>query len=1111
MDVLSLDFSSQLHWPAWWPGTVVLLVGLLAVAFALYRRRYAWKDFSPAARRGFWMLLILDVVVNGTPALSFPVENVLIPIGPDGPTEFTLLSYAPIVLAAGWWGGGSAVVLALVGGLANALLKGSHLFILMEWALLAGVISFLLRQYYTGGLPALLRRPLPAALVAGLLVWPLQLAYLILNAGPDWLARLDLTSAIWSGSAPPLFGALAIAGLTGELARVIWPTHWFRRTPRRLPWYAANLNRQLLFALLPMAVVGIAVLFWANTRIAGRAARRLVVDQMERDAEHAAQVIPSFISTGKSLVLDLSRDARLRSGDLTVLEEHLEQGIRTVPYFSQLAFYKAQNREDEIILNLVAGYPEKDETVIDVTPAEIAALENGIFHGAQSSEVIFPSRSGGIAWVSFVSPVTDPDTEVSAGVLLGRTDVSDTLTSSPLMRSAIDSLQGLLVGNGTGFITDGQHRILYHPDATRLEEEWRLVTDADELSTTSLNGHAYEDQAADGSTRLVYYLPVEANSWNVVIEVPRSAVLTQAAQISAEIALLLLAGGALGIVFLLMISRRLTRPLGALAAATEKITAGKLGEPVLISGADEVGRLGEAFERMRVRVRSQMDELKMLQQASLSVASSLSLEHSLPPILEGALRVTDAVGARLLLMPFDGQQDKLQTHFAGVGAADMSAFDGDVHKLVESEGAMIAIENVTRARTVLDVGAGPDALQAIIALPLHHETKLLGVLWLGYTSSHNFLDEERDLLRTLAGHLAVAVANARLYEDSEHDRQQLYAILTELQDAVIVTDSRLTLLLLNPAAKELFELQGQQIEGRRISEVIHQPQLNVALRASDERTSAHEIKLSDGRTFSASTSSILRQDGSINVRFAVLHDVTDFKQLDRQKTDAIAAVSHDLKNPLSLMHGYATMLPMVGKLNAHQREFSEKIVAGVEQMSTLIEDVLDLHRIESAVGADWASCRLPILLKEAVEEVRSAAVAKGIQLECAADAGIKPVFGDESLLRRAIRHLLDNGLRYTPAGGSVQARVDMRAEDVVLAVSDSGVGISRADQDRLFERFYRVKGQQEDESGGSGLGLAFVKSIAERHDGRVWLESQLGQGSTFFLSLSAQKSDDDDG
>ncbi|HJL69771.1 MAG TPA: ATP-binding protein, partial [Anaerolineales bacterium] len=499
---------------------------------------------------------------------------------------------------------------------------------------------------------------------------------------------------------------------------------------------------------------------------------------------------------------------------------------------------------------------------------------------------------------------------------------------------------------------------------------------------------------------------------------------------------------------------------------------------------DEVGRLGEAFERMRVRVRSQVDGLSLLLQASISVASSLNLEESLPPILQGALSVTDAEGARLLLMPFDGRQDKLQSYSAGAGAAEMSALGAEILQLVEAEAEIVAIENVARARTVLDVGAGPHSLQAVIALPLQHEANLLGTLWLGYTEPHPFSREESDLLTTLAGQAAVAVANARLFEASEGGRQQLAAILNTTPDAVIVTDSRLRLLLLNPAAKDLFELQGQQITGRRINEMIHQPQLAVALRASDERASAHEIKLPDGRTFSASTSSILRQDGSIIGRLAVLRDVTDFKQLDRQKTDAIAAVSHDLKNPLSLMHGYASMLPMVGQLNARQRDFSEKIVAGVEQMSTLIEDVLDLHRIESAPGSDWERCRLEVLLQQVVEEMRPAAVAKGIQLACAAATGIEPVSGDENLLRRAIRHLLDNGVRYTSAGGSVQARVEMRAEGVVIAVADSGVGISRADQDRLFERFYRVKGQQEGESGGSGLGLAFVKSIAERHGGR---------------------------
>ena len=472
MDVPLIDFSPQLHLPAWWPGKVALFVGLLAVAFYLYRRRHGWKYLRPAARRGFWLLLVLVVVVNVTSAFSLPVDNSLIKTGRGGPTEITLLSYAPIVLAAGWWGGGSAMVLALVGGLANALWKGPHLFILLEWVLLAGIISFLLRQDYTGGLPAVLRRPLPAALVAAIIVWPLQLASPFLDMGPEaFFDSLDRTIVIWFGSGIPLFGALLVAGSLGEIALRIRPTRWFRKTPRRLPPYAANLNSQLLFALLPMAVVGIGVLFWANTRIASSVAADLVVNLMERDAEHVAEIIPSFISTGERLALDLSQDARLQSGDPTALEEHLKQGIHSVPYFSQLVFFRKINGK----MMLIAGFPEKDPTVMGMTDAEFDALKNGGL-GYPSHEVVFPERMDGLvgpAVVSFVSPVTDPDTGAAVGALLGRTDISDTLTSSPLMRSAIDSLQGLLVGSGMGFITDGHGRILYHPDVTQLEQPWR--------------------------------------------------------------------------------------------------------------------------------------------------------------------------------------------------------------------------------------------------------------------------------------------------------------------------------------------------------------------------------------------------------------------------------------------------------------------------------------------------------------------------------------------------------------------------------------------------------------------------------------------------------------
>jgi two-component system phosphate regulon sensor histidine kinase PhoR len=529
-----------------------------------------------------------------------------------------------------------------------------------------------------------------------------------------------------------------------------------------------------------------------------------------------------------------------------------------------------------------------------------------------------------------------------------------------------------------------------------------------------------------------------------------------------------------------------------------------LTDPVDIEGPDEVGRLGEAFERMRTRVRSQVDELSILLDASRSVAGSLKLEECLPPILDGALSVTDAVGARLLLKSFNGGTSNMQTYSAGIASIEMSVIDDSIFDLVENDSQIIAIENVSRARAVLDTRSGKYPLQAIIALPVQHETSLIGVLWLGYTTPHIFSRSESDLLMTLAGQAAVAVANSRLFEASEGGRQQLDAILTATPDAIIVTDPKLRLVLVNRAAEDIFELKDKEIAGRRINEIIHQPQLAVALHSSDERTSSHEIKLRDGRTFSGSTSSILRQDGSIIGRLAVLRDVTEFKELDQQKTDAIESVSSDLKGPLALMQGYSTMLPLVGKLNNRQSEFAGKIAAGVEQMSTLIEDVLDLHRIESAVGSNVQELDMGDIVQNQTEEIKPVAVSRGIQLVCSVETGIELISGDKSMLSRATRHLLDNSLKYTPSGGTVQVNVQMRESELEISVADSGVGISRADQDRLFEKFYRVHGQQDKDSVGSGLGLSFVKSIIELHDGRVWLESQLGQGSTFYFALPVQ-------
>ena len=745
----------------------------------------------------------------------------------------------------------------------------------------------------------------------------------------------------------------------------------------------------------------------------------------------------------------------------------------------------------------MTGYPENDVSLLELTAGEIVAVQNGLQERQLGHELVFPTQRGAPVLVSFVSPVVEPNTDVLIGVLLGRANV----VTSPLMIPAIKSLQGLLVGSGIGFITDGQDRIIYHPDPNLVQNVWQPDFNAEILRTSSSNGMAYSDRDDDGLRRLIYYLPVQDYPWKIVIEVPFSSVLVQTTKLSYPLTLLLLAVGAIGIVFLLAISSRMTLPLGLLAAATEKITEGNLADPVDIDGPDEVGRLGEAFERMRTRVRSQVDELNILLEASRAVAGSLQLDECLPPILNGALSVTDAVGARLLLKSFNGNNSNVQTYSTGSASDDMSVFDDNIFELVENDGQIIAIENVSRARAVLDIRPSKHSLQAIIALPVQHETRLIGVLWLGYSKPHIFSKSESDLLMTLAGQAAVAVANSRLFEASEGGRQQLDAILTATPDAIIVTDPKLRLVLVNPAAEDIFDLKDKEIVGRRINEIIHQPQLAVALHSSDERRSSHEIKLPDGRTFSGSTSSISRQDGSIIGRLAVLRDVTEFKELDQQKTDAIEAVSNDLKGPLALMQGYSTMLPMVGKLNNRQSEFAEKIAAGVEQMSNLIEDVLDLHRIESDVGSSMQDLDMGEIVQNQIEDIKPIAVSRGIQLVCSVGHSIELISGDASMLGRAIRHLLDNSLRYTSSGGTVQVNVQMRKSEVEISVADDGIGISRADQDRLFEKFYRVYGQEDTDSSGSGLGLSFVKSIAERHGGRVWLDSQLGQGSTFYFAL----------
>jgi signal transduction histidine kinase len=202
------------------------------------------------------------------------------------------------------------------------------------------------------------------------------------------------------------------------------------------------------------------------------------------------------------------------------------------------------------------------------------------------------------------------------------------------------------------------------------------------------------------------------------------------------------------------------------------------------------------------------------------------------------------------------------------------------------------------------------------------------------------------------------------------------------------------------------------------------------------------------------------------------------------------------------MRGYATMLEMVGELNDQQTNYVGKIVSGVESMSRLVTNLLDLGRIEAGIGLQVDMVHVPDVIERVVSALQLEASQKHIQVNMEISEDTSPLIeADQALLQQAIHNLVENAIKYTPAQGKVNIRMWPKQDRMVIEVRDTGSGISPMDQPRLFEKFYRGAQQGSKEQHGTGLGLAIVKSIAERHGGQVWVESQLGKGSAFFLAI----------
>ncbi|MBN1679920.1 MAG: PAS domain S-box protein [Anaerolineae bacterium] len=506
-------------------------------------------------------------------------------------------------------------------------------------------------------------------------------------------------------------------------------------------------------------------------------------------------------------------------------------------------------------------------------------------------------------------------------------------------------------------------------------------------------------------------------------------------------------------------------------------------------------------EDMHAQLNQYVEQQQLLLTVTHQIASSIGLNETIPHILDGVFRATEADSVRLLLAE---PNESWLSYATGPLADVMASSDSQVLDLLgENDQIEVSRDDTPEVFAAQNF---PAELITVIALPLTAHQAHHGVLWLGFCSSHTVGQAERTFLFILAGQAAIAIANAQAYEAARRRREWLAAVLASTPDPVLVVDRNMCLQLVNPAASEMFGTSADNVIGQPIQGVMQQPEL-AALLENDNPIAAQrmlEYTAENGRTYSPSISDVRTEDGEMTGYVLVLRDISHFKRLNDNMSDFLSTVSHDMRSPLTFMKGYLDMLGMVGDLNERQTTFVEKIATGVIQMSDMVEKILEAGKLDPMTGTyelNREPCDVVDIVQKMVSGLQSPAEKKGLTLTTTIEEGIPVINADRALLASAFTNLAENAVKYTPDGGRVHVKIGLNSDVLIFKVADNGLGISPEDQKKLFKRNVRIRRKEWKRVKGSGLGLFIVKNIAQRHGGDVWIESVENEGSTFYLSI----------
>ena len=535
------------------------------------------------------------------------------------------------------------------------------------------------------------------------------------------------------------------------------------------------------------------------------------------------------------------------------------------------------------------------------------------------------------------------------------------------------------------------------------------------------------------------------------------------------------------------------------------------------SSISSIGVLVIGFSVIRLQMISpfydRLTQIETMHQVSLAISSQIAIDTVLDEVAIQASNWLDADAVAIFLIEQGTDTDSLRLEsaynfppqFRGVTVP----FGYGVSGQVAATRKTIFLQNYTQDwRGEDEFSMARQSFGSVICVPLSYASQVIGTLFVVSGKQGRLFDgQDVHLLELLTAQVAVAISHSHLFLEQkaltnqvQEAHSQLDSVLSGTDNPVISLDRRFKITFVNPAFCKLFPSVAI---GRSIFDVVpsqmfpEETLLSMVRKIHTQNRYVYETNLGDKVYFCN-----LAQLGDKRVLgwVIVLNDVTQFKELDRLKSEMIRMASHDLKNPLMGASAYLELLKDETQDQEELQQFVETIQWQLERMNRIIRGILDLDKLNNMSSA-MEKCNPEEIATRSVNELTHFIADKGVDLHTEIAADLPEFWGDSDQFTRALVNVLENAVKFTIRDGRVELKVYLENSFITFCVVDNGVGISEDIQSQIFDRFFRGNQPGVEHVTGSGLGLSFVKTILEHHRGHVWFKSEANIGTTFYLSV----------